>query len=519
MQPEHIFDMGAGQIAAAIARGDIGSLEAVEAHIARIEAVNPALNAVVARRYDAARGEARAADAARARGEVSGPLQGVPVTIKDSIDVAGLPSTFGLAWRANLAADSDSIQVARLRAAGAIPIAKTNVAQLLIYVESDNPLHGRTVNPWNAERACGGSSGGEGAIIAARGSPLGLGTDIGGSVRVPAAFCGIASLKPTAGRCPDRGRFSVPTGQQAIVSQIGVLARCVDDVALAMSVVGPGSESEAIPAIGDPAAVGPARLRVGVCADDGTFSPCPAARRAVLQAAEALKAAGATVVEWRPPEVRDAVRIAFGILSADGGAHFRDVLKGGPRHPTVSTLLMVAGRSRPALRILGALLGATGQATLGEFVSYFGYTRTADFWRLCDELDDYRHRFAQAMNRHEAGQLDVLLTPAFALPAYRHGASRDLGLAGGYSLLYNALGYPAGVVPVTRVRAGEESDRPASSDLVEKAARATEMGSAGLPIGVQVAARPWREREVLAAMRVIERAVADDPMRPACPPI
>lgn len=152
-------------------------------------------------------------------------------------------------------------------------LGKTNVAQLLLYWESDNPVYGRTNNPWDLARTSGGSSGGEGAIVAAGGSPLGLGTDIAGSVRIPAAFCGIASLKPTAGRVEDPGRFSVPVGQRTIVSQIGALAREVDDVALALKIIdGAGAGRGAPPALGDHCQVDLSTLRVGCYQDDGTLS-------------------------------------------------------------------------------------------------------------------------------------------------------------------------------------------------------------------------------------------------------
>jgi fatty acid amide hydrolase len=188
----------AGKLAALIARGEVSAVEAVEAHIQRIEQVNPKLNAVVVKRYDAARAEAHQADERRARGEPSLPLQGVPITIKEALDLEGTPSTFGSPSRANVLATQDDTYVARLRQAGAIILGKTNVAQILFYYESDNPLYGRTNNPWNLERTPGGSSGGEAAIIASGGAPLGLGTDIGGSLRVPATLCGIASIKPQA---------------------------------------------------------------------------------------------------------------------------------------------------------------------------------------------------------------------------------------------------------------------------------------------------------------------------------
>jgi fatty acid amide hydrolase len=226
--------LSAVELAQRIAGGEVSAVEVVEAHLARIAAVNPKLNAVVLTRADAAREEARAVDARRSRGEPLPPLAGVPITVKESLDLAGTPSTFGIETRVNHRATIDDIHVARLRAAGAIVLGKTNVAQCLIYTEADNPVYGRTSNPWNSERTCGGSSGGEGAIIAAGGSPLGVGTDIGGSVRLPAHFCGLVGLKPTSGRMDDMGRYSVRVGLGVIPSLVGLVARIVAVFALAI---------------------------------------------------------------------------------------------------------------------------------------------------------------------------------------------------------------------------------------------------------------------------------------------
>lgn len=513
---DQVWHYPANRIAALVRSGEVSALEAVEAHIARIEEVNPKLNAVVVKRYDAARGEAREIDRRRLAGEALPPLAGVPVTIKDSLDLAGLPSTFGLPSRAQARAEADEVHVERLRGAGAIVLGKTNVSQLLIYVEADNPLYGRTLNPWNSERTCGGSSGGEGAIIAVGGSALGLGTDIGGSVRYPATFCGIASLKPTAGRCPDFGRFSVPLGQREIASQVGVLARTVEDVALGLQTIDPGYAGINGPVLplGDMGAVDMATLRVGVYGDDGIMASSPAVRRAVREAAAALEAAGATVVEWTPPAMPQAYYLAFAIFTADGGRLLKDVLGRDATHKTVKTLMGLAGRSRTTLSVLAALLRAAGQRTLAGNLAAFGNTRTVDYWRLTEQLLGYRQRFAEAMAKAPGGPLDCILGPACALPALPHGATADLGPVGVNTALYNVLGYPAGVVPMTRVRAGEETVRAKSRDIVEKAARNCELGSAGLPVGVQIAARPWEEHKALAAMRAIEttaRRAADFP--------
>jgi fatty acid amide hydrolase len=511
--------LSAGEQARLIRNGELSSLEVVNAHIERIEAVNPSLNAVVVKRYDAARAEAREADRQRASGATMGALHGVPITVKECLDLAGTPSTFGLPSRASVMAQRDDAYVARMRAAGAVVVGKTNVAQLLMFLESDNPVYGRTSNPWDLSRTCGGSSGGEGAIIAAGGSPLGLGTDIGGSVRTPAAFCGIAGIKPTAGRLPDAGRYSSPFGQRAIVSQVGLLARTVADVRLGLEIANGGANPAVEPPmpLRDAGEVDIARLRVAVYVDDGIFPVAPAVRRAVRDAAAILSGAGARVCEWQPPSLSDAYQLSMGILSADRGAGMRRMLGRGRRDPRIAALVMIAARSRPAIGMLGGLLRMLGQHGLADGIKAFGHGDTWHYWQLVEAQLDYQQRFKAALDEADGGPFDLVLCPASSLPAWKHGAARDLNLGGVYTILYNLLGYPAGVVPVTRVRADEESQRGASRDLIQRAARAVEAGSAGLPVGVQVVARPWREHVALAAMQAIEhgaRKHADFPFTP-----
>lgn len=509
----------AAELAAMIANGEISSVEAVEAHIQRIEQVNPKLNALVVKRYEAARSEARQADERRARGEKLPPLHGVPVTIKECLDLEGTPSTFGLSSLSNSRAQQDEIHVARLRQAGAIILGKTNVAQLLIYIESDNPVYGRTNNPWNIDRSPGGSSGGEGAIIAAGGSALGLGTDIGGSVRIPAAFCGIASFKPTAGRTPDPGRYSLPIGQRAIVSQVGVLARRVSDVALGLEIINGGRNPSVEPPmpLGDFKAVDISQLRVACYTDDGVFPVAPAVRRAVREAADTLRSCGAQVTEWTPPDIAQAIRIFYSLLTADGGRGFVQALGSDKRDSRAALLTFMAGRSRLSLSFISKGLQLLGQRGLASGLDGFGHNDTFHYWQMVEAQMNYRQRFLASLDQADGGPFDLVLSPAFALPAVTHGASGDLGVAGSYTILYNLLGFPSGIVPFTRVRQDEQIGRAPSRDRMENTAYQVETSSAGLPIGVQLAARPWREHVALAAMQAIEQAArtrSDFPMTP-----
>jgi fatty acid amide hydrolase len=511
--------LSATELAAAIERGDVSAVEAVEAHIARIEQVNPTINAVVVKRYNEARAEARAADERRAWGQTLAPLHGVPITVKESLDLTGTPSTYGLTTRANTLAEHDNLYVARMRAAGAIILGKTNVSQLLLYIESDNPVYGRTNNPWNLARTSGGSSGGQAAIIASGGSPLGIGTDLGGSIRVPASFCGVTSLKPTAGRTPDETSFGPPVGQRTIVSQVAPMARTVDDLALALQIINGGNNPNVEPPmpLGDPSTVDVAKLRVAYYTDDKTLEVAPAVRRAVIEAAGMLAGRGAQVVEWQPPDVNAALHVFYGILSADGGRGAAKLASGSAKDSRIATLLRLASLPRPVNATLRGVLAATGQRNTRQVLRAFGHRDTLHYWQLVEAQMDYQRRFLDALDQDEGGPFDVIICPACALAAFPHGASADLLAGGGYATLYNVLGYPAGVVPLTRVQPGEESARKRSLDRMERVARAAEEGSAGLPVGVQVVARPWREHVALAAMSAIQAAArlrSDYPQQP-----
>lgn len=488
--------------------GETSATDIVEQHIARIQRSHPALNALTQDRFDNARAEAREADRRQRAGEALGRLHGLPITIKEAIDVAGMASTFGLASRANHRAAADEPHVARLRAEGAIVLGKTNVAQMLFYYESENPLYGRSNHPQDAARSPGGSSGGEAALVATGASALGIGTDIGGSVRIPAHFCGIVGFKPTAGRCPDFGRYSVPLGQQAIRSQIGVLARSVDDAALALSVLDRTVDPYAVRPLGDHRSVDLGRLRIGWHDDDGTFAVSPAIKRAVREAADALRRAGATLVPFTPPQAAHGLDLVYGIFGADGIATMVRQLKGQRKAPQIAQLAAGAALPRWAVKAIMSLLATLGQHTLAAGMRSFGYRDTAHYWALVEALDDYRDLVRQAMDAVPGGAIDAILAPPCPLPAFRHRDSVQLITAGAYACLYNALGLPAGVVPVTRVRADETQSRPATRDLVLKVARAVDAGSGGLPVGVQVASRAGHDDIALAIMGAIEAGLS-----------
>ncbi|MBX7169021.1 MAG: amidase [Pirellulales bacterium] len=517
---EEIYWQSATELARRIRAGELTAFAVVDAHIRRIEAVNPLINAMVVPRFAAARVEAQAADDRQRRGEPLGPLHGVPISVKECFFVPGTRATIGVDALDEVTS-GESVLVSRLRAAGAIVLGKTNIPQLMVMHETDNPVYGRTNNPWCVDRGPGGSSGGEAAMVAAGGVALGLGNDLGGSIRQPAHSCGICGLKTTSWRLPESGSRTNWNGMESLVTAAGPLARHVADLNLALSVLAaPGLEQvdTRIPPVAwrDPADVQLEQLTVGYWTDDGAMQPSPAIRRAVREAADSLAARGMKVVPFSPPDFAEALSIYFKLMSADGGADARRLLGSSRRDKRVAKLLMMARLPGPLRRTLGAMLRAAGQEQIGGLLGQIGGISADAYWQQTSARARYLERFQAAML---AQSIDVLLGPVCALPALRHGASEFLSHAASSSMLFNLLGYPAGTISITRVRPGEESDRQRTSDLAVRAAIDTEAGSAGMPVGVQVAASAWREDRVLAVMQALEDAWYASPEYPKFPPL
>ncbi|GAB4528812.1 MAG: amidase [Anaerolineae bacterium] len=452
---EELIYASAATLAKAIRRREVSSQEVVEACLARIEAVNPQLNAVVQVTADAARDQARAADAALARGEIQGPLHGVPMTIKDSLDTAGVITTGGTLGRRSYVPAQDASVVARMRKAGAILLGKTNTPELTLSIETDNLIYGRTNNPYDLSRTPGGSSGGAAAIIAAGGSPLDLGSDTGGSIRQPAHFCGIAGLKPTWGRVPRTGHIiSFDVGALEMLTQIGPMARFVEDLSLVLPIIAGEDwrDPGVVPApLGDPREVKLKELRVAFYADNGVVQPTPETAATVRAAAHALSEAGISPVEDRPPEVESAVGLWMELALADGAAWVR-------------RLLAMAGTDEvhPVLR---------KRFLEREAISSDGFSSLLTRW---GRIRGAMHSFMK--------HYDVMICPVNAYPAMLHELVYEQANGWSYSRIYNLTGWPVAVV-----RGGTSPE--------------------GLPIGVQIVARPWREDVALAVAGHLETAL------------
>jgi amidase len=320
-RPTELIYLSATDLARAIRQRKVSAEEVINAYLQRIEAINPKINAIVQLTADTAREQAREADVALAHGKSKGPLHGVPMTIKDLFETAGVICAAGTQGRATFVPTQDATVVARLRTAGAILLGKTNVSEVGFAPETDNLVYKWTDNPYDRSRTPGGSSGGEAAIIAAGGSPLGIGSDAGGSIRLPCHFCGIAGLKPTSGRVPRTGNIPPPGGALDTLWQPGPMARFVEDLILTLPIIAgvDGRDPGIIPMpLGDPRTVNLKSLRVALYTDNGILPPTPATATTVQTAAKALSDAGLMVEEARPAGIEQSFDLFWGLVAADG---------------------------------------------------------------------------------------------------------------------------------------------------------------------------------------------------------
>ena len=431
-----------------------------EAHIAQIERLNPRLNAFADFDADRVRAQAAQMDASR---EPRGPLFGLPVTVKSSIATAGYKCEIGSLLNKGDIPREDAVVVARLRAAGALILGTTNCPEFLMAYETDNLLHGRTSNPWDLDRTPGGSSGGESAAIAAGMSAAGLGSDSGGSVRVPAHFTGICSLKPTPGRIPGAGHMPPNVGPFSTLGAIGPMARNIDDIWLLFRTLAGQDPNDPIsppmawrmPNIEDLR-----RHTIGFFEDDGLASVTAETRAAVQSAAQALREAGFRVEPCRPQTLERLRKLWWKFFVQCGAMFYEPAIRGKRNQlsPIFVEFLQIA-ESLPPLSA----------------------TELLNAWA---ELDLLRTKTLEELSAYP-----VLLCPVASLPAWRHGERKwtidgqtvEYLDAVRHTQWFNTLSAPAAVIPVGR-------------------------SPEGLPIGVQIVARPFEDETALGVAAIIDEA-------------
>jgi Asp-tRNA(Asn)/Glu-tRNA(Gln) amidotransferase A subunit family amidase len=454
--------LSAQEIAAQIRRKAVSPVDVARAHLDRIERLNPRLNAFVDCKPEAVLAQARDAEKAILRGDDVGPLHGVPVSIKSSIDVAGHLCEAGTRLRAGHIAAVDAPLVARLRAAGAVILGVTNAPELLMAWETDNLLYGRTNNPWDLTRTAGGSSGGEAAAIAAGLSAGGVGSDGGGSIREPAHFCGICGLKPTPGRIPSTGHFPKSGGPFALIGVVGPMARTVEDVRMLFEAMAGWDDGDPCAAPVEAREIHESAVRavpIGFFEDDDRTPVTPETRLAVSRAASLLSSCGFRVEPFRPEGLEEARQLWWEFFGTAGGMILGPMLRG---HESELS---------PILREFHAWTNAepahTGESLLAAWLG----------------RDEVREKILLQMRKYP-----VLICPTAAVSAFRHG-EREWQVDGktvkyldawSYCEWFNLLGFPAVVVPMG-------------------------YSGQGLPIGVQIIGRPWQEEVVLAVAAKLEK--------------
>jgi len=445
----NIETASATKLAEFIRTRQVSPVEVATMLLKRIEQLNPALNAVVSlspRLLD----DAREAERTLMRGNAVGPLHGVPFSVKDTIETAGLRTTSGSVLRANYIPDRDATVVARLKAAGAILLGKTNTAEMAMDYTADNPVFGRGNNPYDLTRTPGGSSGGEAAAIAAGLSVIGVGSDLAGSIRIPAHFCGIAGLKPATGRIPGDGQCPPSAGPYSLGSVIGPLARYCADLQLLFRVMA-GTEQQRVD-----------RKEIVTFYTNDDVSPVTSETRAAVgSAAKALADAGFAVEEARPPGVEQALDVWLRLFSRATVVFLRDYYGGHEE------------KAGAFIRWRLATADDTPPPTLDDYI------------RSWMERDRLRAQLIRWMETKP-----LLLAPVGAVPALKHdalkvtvdGKSISAFRAFSYSQAFNAFDLPSVSVPAGR-------------------------SAEGLPIGVQIAGRPGEEESILAAAQIIEEAL------------
>ena len=464
---EELTAKSASELVNAIRRRQVSPVEVIEAHLRRIERLNPSINAVVTVAGNAI-DRARIAEADIVAARDLGVLHGLPVTVKDTIDTQGMRTTSGSLLHARNVPATDATVVARLKAAGAIVIGKTNTSEMAIPYETDNPVFGRTNNPHNLKRTSGGSSGGEAAAIAAQLSSAGVGSDLSGSIRVPAHFCGIAGLKPTAGRVPMDGHLPLATGPLSLGACIGPMARRVVDLALLFRVMAGESPLEfSETEFAKEAQQRLSGVELAYYTDNGIVAVTEDTAKAIAAAAKALGNAGLQIREERPPGIPDGSRLWIELFAQAASEQIREFYR--------------ANEEKAGPRVAAILHQQSPEPTFENRI------KTAE--KLAQAVVERERRREELLRWMKTRPL--ILTAVGATPAFEHGAERvnirgeaiSVFRAFSYSQTFNVFGLPAVSVPVG-------------------------MSSEGLPIGVQIVGRPFEEDAVLAAAAIVEQSFA-----------
>jgi Asp-tRNA(Asn)/Glu-tRNA(Gln) amidotransferase A subunit family amidase len=453
-----------------------------------------------------------------------GPLAGIPISLKDSIVVGGFDTSVGYSVNVGNKGEKDGTMVRILKDAGAIPYVKTNLPVTLLSFESTNDVWGRCTNPHNNKYSPGGSTGGEGALLAAGGGRIGIGSDVAGSVRAPAHFCGIYSLRCSTGRWPKNGMVTSMPGQEGIPSVFSPMARTLGDLSYftkAMISMKPWKYDHSVHPI--PWREDAAKeiqekktLRIGVLRTDGVVDPSPACARALEEVVQVLKKEGHEVVDVDPPSPYEALYIASQLLNSDGCKTFKSFFRTGEwEDPGAKQMSWLMALPSPFKYVYYLWVKYVRRDDIWAGLIKDWKPKSAyEQWKLVAKREAYKAKFHDWWEQE--AKPDVMITPPNATPAVPHDGMKDAVSSCGYTFLFNLLDYTCGIMPVTHV--DKALDQLPSNFSIKKlngvAQGAYKLYDAtamhGLPVAVQVVGQRLEEEKVLAVMRRIEDALGDD---------
>ncbi|KAF9266912.1 amidase signature enzyme [Marasmius fiardii PR-910] len=516
---------GAKEIVSRIQSGEWTAIEVVEAYIARATAAHVQTNCGTEILFEQALKQAKQLDTEYASSkQLRGPFHGVPISLKDQYDVAGFDTTIGFTQWANNPAQKNAAIVQQLISLGAIPIIKTNVPQTMFSFECNNPLWGRTLNPYNDKYTCGGSSGGEAALLALDGAVFGVGSDVGGSLRIPTTYCGVYALKPTVGRISRSGSRGPTRGDTGIQYTIGPMGRTVEELDMfCRGIFGfpDGHEDYTLTPTPYREAELPKKMRFGYYTSDGFSKASPANQRAVTETVEALKKQGHECIELTDfTFATGATAIFLGLTSSDGYRKLTSHL--GPDPMEKSIWLPVYGSRVPGiLRVIVTWVveSILGDTTFGAVLRAARIKSFGEWSNFSVKRNEFIQEFYDKVWRQH--NLDGLIAPVQSMPQMPHGGVAELNALASSTILYNLVDSPVGVLPVTFVDPSKDALTKEWTDcgpdegsiMIHKRIYKDQkpyydpVAMKGMPVGIQLVGKRFEDEKVLAMMEVVDNAL------------
>ena len=507
-----VLSLTVTELSAHIKSGKLTSVEIVSTYIKRALTIGRSLHLTAEECFEQALAEAHKCDQETANGHSRGLLHGIPISVKEHYGMKGYTSACGLTWKLDYPDTEDAVLVQLLVDQGAIPFVRSNVCQAMMWIESSNKLYGRADNPWDTSRTTGGSSSGEGGLVASRSSPLGIGSDIGGSVRIPSHFCGVYGFKPCPKRFSIKGIKTIPNTEfegfeSTVKGSFGPIGRCVEDLALVIRSWFSERAFEYDPSVvplkfNEPDFGSSKKLRIGYYTHLNGYPVAECIKSAILKCVELL-GEECEMVPYTIPYIGELMRSFFEAYSGNAEAEFvgRE-LNGEDPEPFYEGI--ISSINHPHLfKLQLSLLSKFGNQRLADYLNNGSNFTPSEYLDRFQSTQDTVHSVISDWSSH---QIDAIICPIYGMVATPHNATVEVGPCLVYSFIMNVLAIPAGVVPVGTVKEGENYYKDEYNDLLTKACSSVMEHSQGLPYSIQVVGLPYRDEVVLNVMKRIEKA-------------